>query len=672
VKISYKYWIKTFKTRMMKKKLFKLTGVLIIILFSLNGCKKDTTTPNSNAKLVSPGNEIVFFKIVNPAATGIIDTTARTISISLPGGTNVTSLATDISLAAGHTMSPAPGVAQNFTNPVVYTVTRPNKTTTQWTVTVTASSGVNVTQDISQSVTWTSDKIYTINSAITVNNNAVLTIQPGTVVRFGAGGSLSIGYSTNGTLIANGTSASPIVFTSSAVAPTAGSWDGIYFYDKASSNSSVTYCNIMYAGSNSSYGALNIISCDLAVNNCNISFSGSYGIYTSYGNNKGGFISFANNIINTTAKYGLVIDAHKLGTIGTGNTFTNILGISLIGSYNSTTAQTWKNLNAPYIVSQELDIDGNLTIEAGTRFRFDGPGWLAIGYSNATTFVADGGTSATPITFTSNAASPVAGSWRGIVFYGFTQTNTKMNYCIVDYAGSNATYGAVDLNGSSSITFTNNTIRNSGGFGINLETNAGFQAFTNNTILSCADHLVYISTKHLPDLGSPNVLTPTAGKGIDIYGSVQYSSAVTWKKQTADFYVTGGEVDIDGFVTIEAGSNFLFSSDSYFWFGYYATTKITAIGTSTNKITFTSSALMPAAGSWKGLIFDSFIQPTSELGYCQFQYTGLSVKPAIYTRVSFPVGNTTISNFSSTNAAEYQNGLIVPPGTGNNFTWVAN
>jgi hypothetical protein len=32
-------------------------------------------------------------------------------------------------------------------------------------------------------------------------------------------------------------------------------------------------------------------------------------------------------------------------------------------------AQTWKNLNVPYIIDNEVDIDGNLTIEPGTQFR---------------------------------------------------------------------------------------------------------------------------------------------------------------------------------------------------------------------------------------------------------------------------------------------------------------
>jgi hypothetical protein len=85
-------------------------------------------TPKS--KIVSVGKQITYFKIVTPAATGIIDTTNKAVSVTVPIGTVLTSLVTDISIAAGHTITPASGVAQNFSHPVVYTVKRPDNTTT--------------------------------------------------------------------------------------------------------------------------------------------------------------------------------------------------------------------------------------------------------------------------------------------------------------------------------------------------------------------------------------------------------------------------------------------------------------------------------------------------------------------------------------------------------------
>ena len=998
-----------------------------------------TVTVKIAYPLVSAGKQITYFKIVTPEATGVIDTVNKTITVTVPAGTVLTNLTTDISIAAGHTISPASGVAKDFTNPVAYTITSPNNITTTWTVTV-KTPVITISQNITQSVTWTSDNIYLITGDRSVSNDAILTIQPGTIIKFDAGASLSFGYSSGATLIANGTESNPIVFTSSASSPAAGAWENLFFYGNTSTNTSLAYCNIQYAGSNTNNGALCINGCDIAVNNCSISNSGSSGIWTNYTNSKGGFVTFTNNTINTTTKYGITIHSQKLSTLGTGNTFTNIKGIYVGGDYNSNTAQTWRNLNVPYIVDQRISIDGNLTIEPGTVFKFEVGGYLRIGYYASTTFVADGtssapitftsnatspaagswkyilfngytqsnsimdnciieyagsdaamasltiysasivftnniirnsgsygiglntdagfqsftdntintcvnhlisigtkhlpelgsgntltaaagkgiwiwgdaqyadavtwrnlnvpyildqrisidgnitiepgtifkseangylrigyyasttfiadGTSSAPITFTSNSSSPAAGAWKYISFHGYTQTNSIMDNCIIEYAGSDVALSSLNLYGASiaftnntirnsgsygigldtnagfqsftdntintcadhlisistahlpelgsgntltaaagkgiwiwgdaqyadavtwrnlnvpyildqrisidgnitiepgttfkseangylrigyyasttfiadgtssdpitftsnssspaagawkyisfhgytqtnsimdnciieyagsdvtlsslnlygaSIAFTNNILRNSGSYGIGLDTNAGFQSFANNTINTCADHLISISTAHLPELGTGNILTAATGKGILIWGDVKYENAVTWKKQTADFYVTGGRCRIDGDITMEAGSKFLFINDAYFYFGYYAITKITAVGTSTGKITFTSAASSPVAGGWKGLYFGSNTQSNTALTYCEFMYTGMSGIPAIYTRISFPVNNTTIDNFSTTNAAEYLTGITVPPGSGNNFTWVAN
>jgi hypothetical protein len=247
-----------------------------------------------------------------------------------------------------------------------------------------------------------------------------------------------------------------------------------------------------------------------------------------------------------------------------------------------------------------------------------------------------------------------------------------MNYCIIDYAGSNANYGALHMLDDASIIFTNNTIRNSSSYGIVADANAGFQTFTGNTIFACVDHLISVSTTHLPDLGAPNTFTAETGKGILVSGGVKYTSDVIWKKQTADFYITGGENDIDGNITMEAGSNFLFVNDSYFWFGYYANTKITAVGTTSAHITFTSAGSSPAAGAWRGIYFDTYTQTNTALSYCDFLYTGLNNKPAIYTEKPILVGYTNISNYSSTHAAEYKTGITLVLGLGNNFTWAAN
>lgn len=649
----------------MKNRLLQIPIFFVLFLLVITGCEKIDPEPEYN--IVSSGKQILSFNIVTPAVSGVIDTINKTITITVPGGTDVTDLETNITLAEDYTISPASGEQVNLTNPVVYTVASPESQTVSWTVMISFSAYL-ITDDISENTTWLASEEYLVQGDVTVVDNAVLTIEPGTVIQFANGASLSVGYSSGAQLVANGTVDNPIIFTSAADAPTAGAWEGLFFYNNTLSNTVLNFCEINYAGSNEAYGALNVLNCDITVTNSEIDESGSYGIFSTYDNNKGGFVAFNNNSISNTADYSIVIDAQKLSTIGTGNTFTNTKEVSITGDYESTTPQIWKKLEVDYVIEYDIDIDGDLTIEAGSVFKCAAGVQIHIGYYANTTFIADGASAETPVVFTSVASAPTAGAWNGIRFWGYTLNNTKMNFCTIDYAGADDYYGAVYLN-DCSVIFTNNTLSNSAGKGLVLDPESGFTSFHDNTINTCADHLISISTEYLPDLGVPNTLTAAVGKGILVEGSVIYNNPVVWKKQSVDFYISGGENDIDGVVTIEAGTTFRFITDAYFWFGYYENTKITAVGSSTDKITFTSASASPVEGSWKGFVFDAYVQSNSSLDYCDFFYTGLEEVPALYTYTTFNVSNTTINEYGSDYPAVYGADTTPPTGSGNNFTW---
>ena len=77
---------------------------------------------------------ISAFSFINSTAT-TIDTLAKTIIVNVPFSTAVNALVPTIS-HSGASISPAGGVAQNFTNGVTYTVTAADKSTQNYTVTV--------------------------------------------------------------------------------------------------------------------------------------------------------------------------------------------------------------------------------------------------------------------------------------------------------------------------------------------------------------------------------------------------------------------------------------------------------------------------------------------------------------------------------------------------------
>ena len=67
---------------------------------------------------------------------GEINEIAKTVTLTMPEGTDVTELVPTIEVSEGATVSPDSGEAQDFTNPVEYTVTAQNGTTAVYTVTV--------------------------------------------------------------------------------------------------------------------------------------------------------------------------------------------------------------------------------------------------------------------------------------------------------------------------------------------------------------------------------------------------------------------------------------------------------------------------------------------------------------------------------------------------------
>ena len=106
----------------------------------------------------------------------------------------------------------------------------------------TASNVVNVTSNITTNTTWSAANVYYLKAQIYVQNNATLTIPAGTIIlndhtAVGAGLFITKGAK----LFANGTAASPIVFTSDYPAGAGngrapGNWGGIVLLGKASYN----------------------------------------------------------------------------------------------------------------------------------------------------------------------------------------------------------------------------------------------------------------------------------------------------------------------------------------------------------------------------------------------------------------------------------------------------
>lgn len=104
---------------------------------STSGDTGGTTTTASSAKAITA------FSFASLSVSGTIDETAHTIAVTVPYGTAVTALTPTIT-TSGSSVSPASGAAQDFTNPVTYTVTAADGSTQAYVVTVKVAAASDI------------------------------------------------------------------------------------------------------------------------------------------------------------------------------------------------------------------------------------------------------------------------------------------------------------------------------------------------------------------------------------------------------------------------------------------------------------------------------------------------------------------------------------------------
>lgn len=125
----------------MKTPFSLLSTLFCLLLLWVVSCKKTDDTP---PPIKDFDNTITVFAFngLSPAVTATIS--GNTITAIVPVGTNLTNLVPTITFPTTATISPSSGVAQNFSNPVTYTVKAEDGSTQIYTVTV-SIQGVSIT-----------------------------------------------------------------------------------------------------------------------------------------------------------------------------------------------------------------------------------------------------------------------------------------------------------------------------------------------------------------------------------------------------------------------------------------------------------------------------------------------------------------------------------------------
>ena len=201
-------------------------------------------------------------------------------------------------------------------------------------------------------------------------------------------------YQGAGSMQANGTAASPIVFTSNVASPVAGSWRGLFFGKPSTSqSSSLTYATVEYGGvASTTRAGVSTAGGTVLLDHLTVRTNLVAGIYITDGN-----LTVTNCTISGNSGPGIYSMATLANTIGT-DTITGNSGyaVSLPGTapVNDLTALTASGngtgrdvielrggtvrasmtlvaASLPYVVNGTLSVEGPtapvLTIQPGTR-----------------------------------------------------------------------------------------------------------------------------------------------------------------------------------------------------------------------------------------------------------------------------------------------------------------
>jgi len=321
---------------------------------------------------------------------------------------------------------------------------------------------------------------------------------------------------------------------------------------------------------------------------------------------------------------------------------------------------------SPYAIDQQIRVEGNatLTIDPGVTMSFKKNVELTISYSDAGRLVAVG-TAALPIVLTSSSATPAAGDWAGIRFYGDTMTGNQLSYVTLDYCGRPNGGCIVGLAGvtSGALTVDHVTIDHVGAGADGIVENGTDLAFkiTNTTFkpgaIATGDFAIYMDAGSFAGIGAGNVFNSAT---INVDGGTVKSTS-SWINPATTIVVTS-TVRIEGtaspILTLAPGTIMQFDTDVGLWVGYSGAGQLVAEGTAAATIVMTSKAVTPGPGDWAGVqLWDGTANGT-KLAYLKLDYCGAANSGCIHATAGVKSDRVTIDHVTIDHVGAKANGIV--------------
>ncbi|MGK7390475.1 MAG: PKD domain-containing protein [Candidatus Cyclobacteriaceae bacterium M2_1C_046] len=284
---------------------------------------------------------------------------------------------------------------------------------------------------------------------------------------------------------------------------------------------------------------------------------------------------------------------------------------------NTTLVDIFQDEQPDYIVTEDILVTANLTIEPGVIIAFEEDKGMGI-YSEGSLIAK--GVHSDKISFIGKESGK--GYWKGLLINSNNENN-QLDYVVIDGGGSSeysemyGIKGNLLLAGSSIsasvIKITNSTISNSDGYGLYLAGASYLIEFGANKFEWNEFSAAYIPANQLHMIDFYTDFSEFNGyNGVMTSGVVDKDFPVQWKKLNFRYYVVGPIIIKSG-IEIEPGAYFIIHPDASIQVldeGY-----LNSVGTPDQKIVFTTTS-MPYY--WGGIL----VNTTSELN--QFVYTEIS------------------------------------------------
>jgi parallel beta-helix repeat protein len=467
---------------------------------------------------------------------------------------------------------------------------------------------------------------YIVTADIAVAPGQTLSIEAGVQLQFT---NVTIGAYIDGTLIARGTSGSPILFTSDKVVKQPGQWRALYFRSGSSSNSILDNCVIECAASAEGYTENIRVDAPAAplFTNCTIRLASGNGL-TLFGADA----RVRNCTFNNNTNFAMAMSADAFPVLR-GNTASGN-GQNAIGIFgvNISRSGTWVRDDIPYTIYQEAVVNNGviLTIEPGTAVQFKR---VYDGFYIDGTLVARG-TTFNPILFTSDDPVKQPGQWRVLDFRSGGTTNSILANCVVECAASveGGYLGNICFEAAPSVLITNCTIRNSFTHGMLAYGSDPrvFDCSIYNNGATNGGFAIAMRADCLPVLRD-NGAVGNGKNAIGVFG-VNISRSGTWVRDNLPYTLYQEAVVNNGVtLTIEPGTMVQFER---VYDALYVDGTLVARGTALNPIVFTSDDAVKQPGQWRVLDFRSSATTNCVLENCIVE-CGASVEGGYIANICF-------------------------------------